>query len=375
MVIKKKSVKNIVERTQKTAPEPVNGNMQKETKKTAELASDLEFDMPREEFEQAHSIPPRREFHSRDRPPFRHDSRPMGGGRPHDNRFRPRDGPIRGPLDRTRFNSDRPFERPKSLPGELSANGLQGKLTEIPTEKPREFSQPPEVAMIKPAEIPLDVPKVIPLPGASEKENPSVIRPLDRRRPQGRPNDRLPLRGRPSLIPDSKPRGLSYVGPPVIKAQRVGVFVDVQNMYYSAKHLYDSKVNFKIVLEDGVKGRQLIRAIAYGIKADIKEEINFFEALENIGFEVKTKDLQIFVDGSKKGDWDVGLAMDAMRLAPKLDVVVLISGDGDFRDLVEYLKSSGCRVEVMAFKKTTSAMLVEVADSFTDLASRKYLIK
>ncbi len=157
--------------------------------------------------------------------------------------------------------------------------------------------------------------------------------------------------------------------------QRVGVFVDVQNMYYSAKHLYNAKVNFKKLLDTAVSGRQLIRAIAYGIKADIKEEGNFFEALEKIGFEIKTKDLQVFVDGSKKGDWDVGIAMDCMRLAPKLDVVVLVSGDGDFRDLVEHLKSSGCRVEIMAFKKTASSRLLSVADSFTDLGSRKYLIK
>ncbi len=172
-----------------------------------------------------------------------------------------------------------------------------------------------------------------------------------------------------SRIPKANKKLLSLPG------QRVGVFVDVQNMYYSAKHLFNSKVNFKQVLEDAVNGRQLIRAIAYGIKADIKEEENFFEALEKIGFEVKTKDLQIFVDGSKKGDWDVGIAMDAMRLGPKLDVVVLVSGDGDFRDLVEYLKSSGCRVEALAFKKTASARLTSVVDHFTDLVGNKYLIK
>jgi uncharacterized LabA/DUF88 family protein len=159
------------------------------------------------------------------------------------------------------------------------------------------------------------------------------------------------------------------------KNQRVGVFVDVQNMYYSAKHLYHAKVNFAKILEQAVYGRELIRAIAYVIKADIKEEGDFFEALEKIGYEVKAKDLQIFVDGAKKGDWDVGIAMDTMRLSSKLDVVVIVSGDGDFYDLVEHLKSFGCRVEVMAFKKTSSAKLTHVADSFTDLASRKYLIK
>ena len=161
---------------------------------------------------------------------------------------------------------------------------------------------------------------------------------------------------------------------PVHRYQRIGVFVDVQNMYYSAKQLYNKKVNFKRLLEDAVKNRQLIRALAYGIKADIKEEANFFEALLKIGFEVKTKDLQVFVDGSKKGDWDVGLAMDVMRLSPRMDVIVIVSGDGDFKELVEYVKSLGCRVEVMSFKKTTSTLLLGVADSFTDLASHKYLI-
>lgn len=161
------------------------------------------------------------------------------------------------------------------------------------------------------------------------------------------------------------------------KDQRVGVFVDVQNLYYSAKHLYGSKVSFKEILKEAVQSRSLIRAIAYVIKADVKDESNFFEALEKIGFEVKAKDLQIFYGGAKKGDWDVGIAMDAIELAPKLDTVVLISGDGDFKPLVLHLKSAlGCRVEVIAFGKSTSAMLKEVADHFVDLDenSRRYLI-
>ena len=159
--------------------------------------------------------------------------------------------------------------------------------------------------------------------------------------------------------------------------QRVGVFVDVQNMYYSAKNLYNSKVNFKIILKDAVAGRRLIRAIAYVIKADVKDENMFYDALEEIGFEVQTKDLQIFYGGAKKGDWDVGIAMDVMRLAPKLDTVVLVSGDGDFSDLLEHAQSLGCRTEVMAFGKTTSHKLLEVADFVTDLDqnNRKYLLE
>jgi uncharacterized LabA/DUF88 family protein len=158
--------------------------------------------------------------------------------------------------------------------------------------------------------------------------------------------------------------------------QRVGVFVDVQNMYYSAKNLYNRKVNFKIILRDAVAGRRLIRAIAYVIKADVKDENIFYDALEEMGFEVKTKDLQVFYGGAKKGDWDVGIAMDVMRLAPKLDTIVLVSGDGDFSDLLEHAQSLGCRTEVLAFGKTTSHKLLEVADFITDLDlnNKKYLL-
>ena len=160
------------------------------------------------------------------------------------------------------------------------------------------------------------------------------------------------------------------------KEQRVGLFVDVQNMYYSAKNLYNAKVNFQEILRSAIGKRKLVRAFAYVIKADIKEEKNFFEALEKIGYEVKAKDLQTFIGGAKKGDWDVGIAMDTIRMAPKLDTVVLVSGDGDFKDLVEYLKASGCRVEIMAFKKTASSRLIDAADDFVDLDrnKRRYLI-
>jgi len=158
----------------------------------------------------------------------------------------------------------------------------------------------------------------------------------------------------------------------------VGVFVDVQNMYYSSKNLYKKKVNFKEILKEAVKGRDLIRSIAYVIKADIKEEKNFFNALEKIGYEIKAKDLQTFFGGHKKGDWDVGLAMDAIELAPKLDTIVIVSGDGDFIRLVEHLqKAIGCRVEGIAFGKSASSKLQEVVDSFVDLDknTNKFLIK
>src|SRR3989344_1695518 len=161
------------------------------------------------------------------------------------------------------------------------------------------------------------------------------------------------------------------------KDQRVGVLVDVQNLYYSARYVYKKKVNFAAVLKDAVNGRTLIRALAYVIQADELKEKSFFEALSKIGFDVKAKDLQIFYGGEKKGDWDVGIAVDPIQLAEKLDVVVIVSGDGDYKPLVEYLKNAkGCRVEAIAFGKSTSRLLRVVVDEFVDLDNnaRKYLL-
>ena len=158
--------------------------------------------------------------------------------------------------------------------------------------------------------------------------------------------------------------------------QRVGIFVDVSNLYYSARVMYGKKVNFKNVLKEVLGDRKLVRAIAYVIKAENPEEQKFFDALEDMGFEVKMKDLQVFYGGHKKGDWDVGIAMDAVRLASKLDVVVICSGDGDFIPLIEYLTGIGQQVEVAAFGRSASGVARELADHFIDLDTdkRKYLI-
>lgn len=161
------------------------------------------------------------------------------------------------------------------------------------------------------------------------------------------------------------------------KEQRVGVLVDIQNLYYSAKVIYKKKVNFGQILKDAVGERKLIRAFAYGIKTMEGLEEKFFEALGKQGFEVKTKDLQIFPGGAKKGDWDVGITVDAIKMANNLDVIILVSGDGDYIPVVEYLQNTfGCRVEVIAFAESASSKLAEKADKFTDLSKdkRKFLI-
>lgn len=158
---------------------------------------------------------------------------------------------------------------------------------------------------------------------------------------------------------------------PQRKNHRVGVLVDVANMYHSAKNLYKSRVNFRELLKLATVNRELVRAVAYVIKSDTKEEKAFFEALEKAGFELKSKDLQIFPGGMKKGDWDVAIAIDAITLSKQVDVVVIVSGDGDYEPLVEYLKFGGVIVEVAAFGRSASGRLIEVANNFLDLEEVK----
>jgi uncharacterized LabA/DUF88 family protein len=159
--------------------------------------------------------------------------------------------------------------------------------------------------------------------------------------------------------------------------QRVAVLIDVQNLYHSAKNLYGARVNFREILKLAVSQRSLIRAFGYVVRTKTGEEKPFFEALIKLGIETRVKDLQEFYGGLKKADWDVGIVIDAIRIAPSVDALVLASGDGDFISLVEYLKNQGRRVEIVAFGRTTSSKLKETADEFIDLGKNpeKYLLK
>jgi uncharacterized protein (TIGR00288 family) len=161
------------------------------------------------------------------------------------------------------------------------------------------------------------------------------------------------------------------------KEQRVAVLIDVQNMYHSAKNLYRKKVNFAEILKMAVGERKLIRAFAYVVSTKTGEEKPFFEALTKLGIETRVRELQEFYGGMKKADWDVGITIDAVKTAPGVDAIVLVSGDGDFIQLVEYLKNQGKRVEVMAFGKSTSSRLREIADEFIDMGelTDKFLLK
>lgn len=150
--------------------------------------------------------------------------------------------------------------------------------------------------------------------------------------------------------------------------QRVAVLADSQNLYHSAHSVYTRNVDYQAVLEAAVDDRRLTRAIAYVIRADSPEEQSFFEALEEIGFETKIKEIKRFEDGSTKADWDVGMSLDAITLASHVDTVVLCTGDGDFARLCWHLRHEGVRVEVIAFGEATAEDLIAAADSFTDMS-------
>ncbi|WP_435097896.1 NYN domain-containing protein [Halarchaeum sp. P4] len=154
-------------------------------------------------------------------------------------------------------------------------------------------------------------------------------------------------------------------------AQRVAVLADAQNLYHSSHSLYSQNIDYSGLLEEAVRGRELVRAISYVIRADSPQEESFFEALRDIGFETKIKDIKTFGDGSKKADWDVGISLDAVTLAEKVDAVVLCTGDGDFSRLCHHLRHEGVRVEVLGFGSSTADELIEAADTFTDLSERQ----
>jgi len=155
---------------------------------------------------------------------------------------------------------------------------------------------------------------------------------------------------------------------------RVGVFVDVQNIFYSAKEYFRGKVDFERLLEYSVRQRELIVAFAYLVTSDDVDQSAFISRLEHMGFVVKTKPLKKRPDGSARGDWDMGIAIDTLIFSPKLDVIVLVSGDGDFTELVKVLKSRGVIVEVVSFPQNISEELKKAADKYIPL-DEEFIIK
>lgn len=155
------------------------------------------------------------------------------------------------------------------------------------------------------------------------------------------------------------------------EGQRVAVLADAQNLYHTAQSLYSRNIDYAGLLDKAVMDRELVRALAYVIRAESPNEESFFEALEEIGFETKIKEIKTFGDGSQKADWDVGIVLDAVTLAEKVDTLVLVSGDGDFARLCSHLRHEGVRIEVFSFESSTADELVDAADAFHDMAERE----
>ncbi|MDI6839611.1 MAG: NYN domain-containing protein [bacterium] len=148
------------------------------------------------------------------------------------------------------------------------------------------------------------------------------------------------------------------------KDLKVGVFVDVQNMFYAAKSQFEARLDYVKLLHHIVKGRRLVKAIAYIIENPEINQSGFISLLSHHSFEIRRKPLIQRADGSQKGDWDIGIALDVLNLVEWLDVVSLVSGDGDFVSLVEDVKARGPRVEVYGFPQNTAIDLKEIADEF-----------
>jgi uncharacterized LabA/DUF88 family protein/uncharacterized protein YigA (DUF484 family) len=150
--------------------------------------------------------------------------------------------------------------------------------------------------------------------------------------------------------------------------KRLGVFVDTQNLYYSSREIYSGKVDYQKLLDYIVRDRELVRAIAYVIENPEIDQTGFLSALSRCNFEIKRQPLIRRSDGSAKGNWDMGIAIDILELAERLGIVALVSGDGDFSPLLSLVKSKEVRVEVYGFTQTTAFRLKDVADQFFPLS-------
>ncbi len=152
-------------------------------------------------------------------------------------------------------------------------------------------------------------------------------------------------------------------------APRVGIFVDVQNMFYAAREK-NARLDFEALLAAACGERQLVRAVAYLVETKEIDQTAFIHLLQMKAYEVKRKPLRIRQDRTAKGNWDLEMALDAMTTAENLDVVVLVTGDGDFVPLVRQLKLRGLRVEVYGFPRSTAPDLREAADRFVAITRR-----
>jgi uncharacterized LabA/DUF88 family protein len=147
--------------------------------------------------------------------------------------------------------------------------------------------------------------------------------------------------------------------------KKIAIFVDVQNIYYTTRQDYGRQFNYRKFWERiGYEG-EITRATAYAIDRNDDKQIKFQDALKHIGFEIKLKPYIQRSDGSAKGDWDVGITIDVMEAAKEVDIVVLLSGDGDFDLLLDKIRNDyGVTAQVYGVPALTANSLINAADSY-----------
>ncbi len=152
--------------------------------------------------------------------------------------------------------------------------------------------------------------------------------------------------------------------------ETVTILVDVQNVYYTSKSAYSRNFDYNKFWAKVTRNRKVVKAIAFAIDSGDEKQRQFQNILRAIGFEVKLKPYIQRSDGSAKGDWDVGITLDAIEYAEQSDTVVLVSGDGDFDLLAQKMISKyQCRVEVYGVQKLTAASLINSASQFYPIES------
>ena len=157
--------------------------------------------------------------------------------------------------------------------------------------------------------------------------------------------------------------------------ERVAIFVDVQNIYYTVKQGYNCHFNYEAFWKVITADRKVVRAFAYAIDRGDRKQMKFQQILEGIGFEIKLKPFIQRRDGSAKGDWDVGITLDMIDAAPDVDVVVLASGDGDFDLVIDKMRGKyDVSAEVYGVRELTAASLITSASKFIPIEG-KFLLK
>lgn len=155
---------------------------------------------------------------------------------------------------------------------------------------------------------------------------------------------------------------------PTIILNKIALFVDVQNIYYTCREAYQRQFNYRKLWQQLSAQGEIVGATAYAINRGDEGQLKFQDALRHIGFELKLKPFIQRTDGSAKGDWDVGITIDVLETVPKVDTVILLSGDGDFALLLDKIRQKyDIRAEVYGVPQLTAKSLIDAATRFNPI--------